>query len=211
MPQTSYPGSIQSGGSSTSQFASSAFASLPAAASSTGLIYSVSDIGNSLWRSNGTSWKPLGGVAIVGSSAAQVLAPANDTNENALATVTIPANSLGTDGALEITTVWSCTNSSNNKTVRVRFSGVSGTQFLAGVQTTITGVQYFTLIQNRGAANSQMGMQNTALGFASTSGTVPTTASVDTTSATTLVFTGQKATGSEVLALERYMVKIVIP
>jgi len=41
------------------------FAALPAAASSSGLIFRVTDIANSLWESNGTRWRPVNGKAVI--------------------------------------------------------------------------------------------------------------------------------------------------
>lgn len=144
---------------------------------------------------------------ILGQSAVAV-SGAGDTNENALATITVPANALGLNGTLKIWTQWTYTNSANAKTLRVRFSTISGTAFLSASTTTTATAQELTMISNRNAANSQVGGQaGVTWPAASTNAVV--TAAVDTTVATTIVITGQKVLGSETLTLERYICELL--
>lgn len=68
--------SVAGEGSSQSQFNSSAFASLPAAASSTGMIYAVTDFpGSPLFKSNGTRWFPVGGSVVTYQKSGSLAAP----------------------------------------------------------------------------------------------------------------------------------------
>lgn len=144
---------------------------------------------------------------VLAKSAVPVACPA-DTSEDVLATITIPAGAMGPNGALRISSNWTVTNSANNKSLRIRLGGIGGTQFLLQVLTGSIAVSDLRMIQNRGAANSQVGgpaqMPATTL-----SGTACVTSAVDTSVSTTLVITGQKALAGEVLTLESYLVELI--
>lgn len=136
---------------------------------------------------------------------------AADANENALATITVPAGAMGANGSLRIWTLWAFTNSANNKTARIRFSGAAGTQYLALTVTTTATYSDVRMISNRGATNSQVGSASSGSSmFALSAGTYPTSA-VDTTAATTIVITGQKASAGETITLEGYSVQLLKP
>lgn len=142
---------------------------------------------------------------------AAVSCPA-DTSEDTLATITIPANALGANGSIRLHAQFSMTSSANNKTMRVRFSGGSGTQYLSITQTTISNGLVDLVIANRGATNSQVG---TTLFFTGggalqlNNGSTPPTSAVDTTAQTTIVITGQKASAGETLTLEGYIAEMI--
>jgi len=142
---------------------------------------------------------------ILGASAAAVSCAA-DTAENTLATIAVPAGAMGPNGSLLITTLWSYTNSANNKTLRINFGG---TAYLSNVATTTVAVQTLVMIRNRGVTNLQVGFTNaTFSAIGTTTGTL-TTSSVDTTSAQSLTITGQKASAGETLTLESYLVELI--
>lgn len=155
---------------------------------------------------NGTTDTIWGRPYILKQSAVAVSAGA-DTTEDTLATITIPANIIGPNGSVEVLTLWSYTNSANNKTLRVRFSGASGTQYLNTAVTTTATLQHLAIIRNVNSASSQKAGYNGTVSF-STSGNAPVTSSVDTTAATTVVITGQKASSGETLTLESYEVRV---
>lgn len=148
-------------------------------------------------------------VRTLGISGGAVSAPAN-TSENILATINIPAKAMGINGALRVTTLWTMTNSVNNKTTSIRLGGISGTAFLALVNTTAASLMNIKVIQNRGAANSQVSFNSASGGNNTTTGAV-TTGSIDTSAAQTLVITGQKASSGETLTLESYLVELILP
>jgi hypothetical protein len=147
-------------------------------------------------------------IRILGTSAVAVSGAA-DTNENILATITIPAGAMGPNGRLRIQTGWTVTNSANNKVLRVRFSGIGGTIFYGATVTTSASVEDVRSIHNRGVTNSQACFQGGA-SFGSSSSAYGTS-SVDTSVATTVVITGQKATAGETLTLESYLVELILP
>jgi hypothetical protein len=130
---------------------------------------------------------------------------ASGTTETTLATFTLPPNTLGANGSVRITAVWTITNSANNKTVKVNFGSTSiWNQVLT---TTTTHRMVPTLISNRGATNSQVCFPNSVVMSSTTSSIINMTE--DTTNPVTITVTGQKALGTEVLALEQFLVELI--
>lgn len=148
-----------------------------------------------------STWLTLG----QSGAAASVTGTASET---VLATITIPANSLGPNGAIRVRTSWSVTNSGNGKTLRVKLGGIGGTAFLATYNTTITSYSDVRVITNRNATNSQIGSAPINSQFAGSASALPTSA-VDTTASTTLVITGELANTGETITLESYTVEVM--
>lgn len=129
-----------------------------------------------------------------------------DLNEFTFATCTVPANAMGANGKLEVSGLWTFTNSVNNKTLRIRFSGISGTILSSSVNTTTATQHFWGIIGNRNATNSQIAsfaQLNTATGSA------PITAAIDTTAGTTVLLTGQLANTGETIQLESWTCKLI--
>lgn len=119
----------------------------------------------------------------------------------------IPANAMGANGYVEVYALFTFTNNANAKSPRIRFGGTSGTAYLANSATsTATGVAY-KLIQNRGAANSQVGANSSFVTFGTSSG-ASVTSSVDTTADTTVKISTQLASASDSAVLEQYWVRV---
>ena len=117
---------------------------------------------------------------------------------------------MGPNGILRVTTLWSYTNSANNKTLRVRLGGLSGTAFQANVVTASNiGVMQRT-IQNRNSQASQIGFNaaNAASYTTVGSGTSVATGSVDTSADQSIVITGQLASAGETVTLEACLVEL---
>lgn len=129
-----------------------------------------------------------------------------DTTEDTLATITVPANSMGANGRLRITTTWTTTNSANSKTLKVKFGGTSyGTMVITASAATMD----MRTVGNRNATNSQVGSSSGTIGgFGNSSATAPITSAIDTTASTTVAITGQKASSGELLTLESYSVEL---
>ncbi len=185
------------------------YATLPSA-SSVGSGYRVraTDIGiapGMVLVSDGTRWNP-DGVQVLARSTVAVNAPA-DTNENTLATVTVPAGLMGTTGSLRLTSLWSFTNSANNKTLRARFGGAGGTAYMGATLPNLSILSDIRTISNLTASTQNGPDFQTFPSNSFGTGSVRTS-SIDTSVATTLVFTGQKATAGETLTLVSYMVEI---
>jgi hypothetical protein len=134
-----------------------------------------------------------------------------NTTETALATIAIPAGYMGAQGRLRITTLWTVTSSANNKTIRTRFGGMSGTIYQSRVVTTVGVVRSVVEIENRGAANSQVGGPTDLDSYGTSTGAV-VTSSVDTAAASTdLCITAQLANGTETMTLQAYAVELLMP
>jgi hypothetical protein len=138
------------------------------------------------------------------SYASSTVSGAADTNENILGTITVPGGILGPRGILRITSFWTITSSANNKTIRVRFSGIGGTQYRALVYTTSASVVEPTYIFNKTLTTQAGSAQALNIGLgAANNGLI--TSSVDTSVATTVVLTAQKASAGETMTLEHWV------
>lgn len=142
---------------------------------------------------------------------AQSAAPASVTgtvSETTLATIAIPAGTMGLNGALRITSIWSYTNSANNKTVRARFSG----QALGStVMTTTATASILWEAINRGALNSQVTNGAGAGAGLVASGNAVVTMTVDTSITQNLILTATLANTGETITLEGYTVEVLNP
>lgn len=145
-----------------------------------------------------------GGIPYVIAASAVAVATTGDTNENTLATITIPGGAMGANGIVRITTVSSHTNSGNTKILRIKYGG---TTFASLSVTTSVTVRHTLNIFNRNATNSQVG-QSTSIAFGTSAGAA-TTASINTTAAVTILITGQNGLGSETITLESYLVEVI--
>lgn len=194
--------------------ASYTWANRPSAASNTGVVIRITDIGGSAgsrWISDGTYWKPESGRVVLAASGAAVSCDAT-TNENALATFTLPAYSMGVNGILNIVATWSYTNSANNKIVRIRFGGIAGERLLDSTQTTTASLRTWTEWQNRNRTDQQAGGtgQSSSL-LAGGIGAAVFTSTQSTIIDQPVILTGTKASGAEVLTLERYVAELIVP
>lgn len=139
---------------------------------------------------------------------------ATDANETQLVAVTIPANTLGANGFIRVTGMWSYTNSATTKTMRVRFgasgAGTGGTGYHSQSATTTASQMQQTIIGNRNATNSQVGPTSAGTGGWSTSATAFVTSAVDTTAAAEVhfgcLFGG--AASAQTITLEGYVVEV---
>jgi archaellum component FlaF (FlaF/FlaG flagellin family) len=152
-----------------------------------------------------------GSAYVLAQSNTAVSCPA-DTNEDTLATITIPANAMGPQGKVRLRTYWSYTNSANNKTFRIRYSGGAGTVLFTSTRTTSLTNDIQIELMNLGATNSQQTSAAIEITGAAITFAAPVTGlAVDTTAATTIVITGQKATAGETLTLTGYTAELVRP
>lgn len=131
-----------------------------------------------------------------------------NTAETTLATVKVPARSLGKNGAVRISQVWSMPNNANNKSARTRFGGTL--VFSAIVTTSTSYTDTGRVVQNRGAENAQI-VRPLALSAGGTATSALVTAAVDTTQDVDITFTAQCAVGTDTMTLESYTVEIVTP
>ena len=143
------------------------------------------------------------GPQIIAQSAVAVTTP-TDTNENTLATITIPGGVISANGRLVVEAYFTVTASTNSKTWRVR---LGGTTLHSGNTTSATGISVGIMapIANRNSESSQVGTGFTGIGV---SASAHPTGTVDTTADQTLTITAQKATGAETMTLTQYSVRL---
>lgn len=128
-----------------------------------------------------------------------------DTTETNLAVVTIPANSMGPNGRLRVTALWTVPNSANNKTPRIRWSG---NQVYTYTATTTNSVRGQVEICNRNSASSQVINSAGAAASGFGNGAAVTTLAINTAANINLQISGQLANSGETITLESYMVEI---
>lgn len=130
------------------------------------------------------------------------------SSETALVSVSIPANTIGPTGILRLVSYWTYTNSANNKTLRARLSTISGTAFFAPVVTTTAAYMDQREIVNLSATSQICKNAAGTSPFGPTSGAI-LSGSIDTTAATTLVFSGELANTGETITLRYYEVSVL--
>ncbi len=136
------------------------------------------------------------------------------TTETTLFTATVPANTMGANGVLDIQALLYANNSANAKTVRLYF----GETLLAvgNIPTgSVQGLRFLHRLFNRNAANSQ-------IFFGSSSGSslaysfgavnvVMGTPAIDTTQNQSLTITGQLANAADTIRCEAVDVEVLRP
>lgn len=133
----------------------------------------------------------------------------NTLTETALATIAIPAGAMGPNGILRITSVFSFTNSANNKTLRFRLGGIGGTAFYDAVYTANQSILTTRIIQNRNSASSQVGGPSASINAFGANASAPATGTINTAVAQDLVITGQMAALAETITLESFLVELL--
>lgn len=151
------------------------------------------------------------GVPFVIAQSYAAVSGAADTVENTLATITVPANAIGANGSIRLRLAFTNTNNANIKTMRVRFSGAAGTIIVSRDMASAGAWDFDLIMANRNATNSQV-TRGYGLNSVGSVG-VPTIAAsaIDTTAATTLVVTIQKATAGDTVTLEGYTAELIKP
>ncbi len=142
---------------------------------------------------------------ILAQSSVPLTVPA-DATEDTMVSVTLPGGTLGPNGQLRVTTVWSSTSSGNSKTGRVKHNtGALGTFAWSAS----AGYRDQRFLGNRNSQSSQvLGPGGNAGGFAASS-SAPATTAINTASDTTINITGQKASSGESLVLESYLIEVL--
>lgn len=138
------------------------------------------------------------------------------TDEEILATVLVPAGSLGATGRLQVDSTWVMTGSTNAKTLRVRVgvvgSGLNGDAIQApaiATTATLAGRQCFGFQNLTATSQVTTNGQGPSGGFGNSTSSV-SDLTLDTTAIVEVNITGQKATGSETLSLRAYAVTVAL-
>ena len=124
--------------------------------------------------------------------------------ETTLATITVPANTMGANGRIEIETLWSYTNSANNKQLRIKFGSLTAQNITA---TNTNSLRVSCFVANRNNTSAQVAPPNSSTGSGATTNSVQT-AAIDTTASVSIAITGQLANTGETITLEGYIVRL---
>ena len=135
-----------------------------------------------------------------------------NTTETILKIVNLPA--LAANSTIDIDTLFSWTSSANTKTFRIRLGGIGGAKVAEFSETTTVQRQHKTIVRNVNSTSSQKFFNNgTSVGYGP-SGIAVNTSAIDTSVATTLVFTGQldaaAAAALNVISYEGSTVKVIL-
>lgn len=121
--------------------------------------------------------------------------------------VPVPANVIGPNGALQVETLFSYTNSAGTKTFSGTLTGASSGSFafLNGSATTTATFYMLKSIINRGVTNVQTGCPaGTGAVFGANAASMTAVSNVDTTAITTLAITMTLNTATDNCILEYY-------
>lgn len=118
----------------------------------------------------------------------------------------LPAGTLGIRDSLRVCARYSNNNTSGNKTLATVF----GANILGiFVGSSIKSVSITTIISNREATNSQIGVVNTSNGFGGTSTSDYSVSTIDTTMAALLEIACTRATATDTIVAESFMVELL--
>lgn len=161
----------------------------------------------------GTSALPVGRQRFVLASGYTNQSVTGTTAETALTTITIPAGMMGANGRLEIQATFQTTivsASSNTKTVRTRFGGISGNVLGSIAATTQTHLMLESEVKNRNSASSQLnhtrGNSATGLGISLLN---ITGISINTAADQDIVITGQLQDATDTITLTSFIVEFI--
>lgn len=132
-----------------------------------------------------------------------------DTNETALATITLPAKAMRANGRLRISGVFTHTNSANNKTIRIRFGGAAGTLYLSRTLTTTVSTPFLIEIANVNSESSQKSTRSSGGLLDTSTAAALVTSSVNTALDVSIVISGVLANTGETITLDSYMVEVL--
>lgn len=154
--------------------------------------------------------RQLQGVFVVAQNYNAAAAVSATTNEQFLATITVPANAMGANGSIELISFWQNSNTSATKTIRVRWGGTGGDIMRQLALTTGLTYNCWSAWGNRNATNSQLSFTSQTISniFGTSSLNALVTAARDTTSSVDIVLSGQKVSAGDTLSLEGYIVKV---
>jgi hypothetical protein len=126
-----------------------------------------------------------------------------DTNETTLASITLPANTLGLNGRLRIIADFSHTGSAGTFTPKTKFGGTG--ILTASYGSGVASVRHCVDIVNRNSASSQF-VHADAVSSAAAWSVSNTTLAIDTTADATILLTGTLGNSGDTVTLEAYQI-----
>jgi len=151
------------------------------------------------------------GIYIVGMSAVTGMSVTGTLTETTLATISVPANAMGANGALRITAQWSKTGTAGTLQAKMKFAGTTfHDSGVTGGATVISGRTQVE-IHNRNATNSQVAASTTQVNFSAQNTAAVVTSAIDTTSNQDVTLTCQLGNTGDTCVLESYTVELLEP
>lgn len=152
-------------------------------------------------------WAAKAGVPKVIAHSAVPVTLTGSTAAAVLASIPIPANSLGPKGYLRLTFHMSFTNNANSKNIQARW-GFANTSFFGGGFASIASLRAVAEVKNRGATGSQL---LPATGTANSFGTLGAvqTDSQDTTIDQRVQIVGTLSNAADTMVLESFSLEVV--
>ena len=184
-------------------------ANLPAASAASGQMVRVTDLGtgSAVFVSNGSHWLPVGEVLLFVDNVGATLTTV--TTETVLSGFTLNKKLASPNMTIIVNSVWSMSGSANIKTPRVRFGGLTGTEYVNPQIASNSSFQPECLIRFRNALNSQTGMSSTQWSSYNAAGGVAVTSSLDmTVNNAEIVLSGQLANAADYLTLRGYTITL---
>lgn len=120
-------------------------------------------------------------------------------------TVTLPANSLGANGILRVSSAWTYPASANLKTMIIKFGGSLITSLTTGTSNVFSQVSTFVRNRNNTGIQAGQALQFAGNGAANNS---PPALAINTTVAQPIVLGGQLANASESITLESWAIEV---
>jgi len=121
--------------------------------------------------------------------------------------ISIAANSMGPTGQVRITQYAICANNANVKTLVIRFTGTGGTVIFNPAITSTVGGGFVSVTGNMGVTNAQT--TYCASTFNNASGQFDTGSAIDTTAATVFSLSATRATATDNIVVEGFMVELI--
>lgn len=126
------------------------------------------------------------------------------TGATVLKTVKVPGGTMGKNGMLRITTLWSWNNTTGTKVVQIAFAG-SVTHGSSG--TTSQSIELQKSIRNRNSESAQV-IHNVP-NLSTVSGTAVTTIAVDTSVDQDITFLANLSVATDTATLESYLIEVI--
>lgn len=170
-----------------------------------GQIICVTDVGENgaLFRGNGTRWVNMGSIKYATLSAATSMT--GTTSETTLATISVKAGLLGTNGKVKVTPLFTMTNNANSKIFRVKYD--TDVCYTTTISNSIQEAP-FVLIRNANNVAIQKTASVLPAGLGNTGSNFSTT-TVNTDSTFEIVITGKLANSGDTITLEDVLVEII--
>lgn len=153
-----------------------------------------------------------GSLPIILGSSGTATATTNSATETNLAVVTIPANTMGTNGHIELKILVKSVGTAGNRGFFIRFSGTSGDtsggMLVLNAGPSSTQLSYFVLknFWNSNSASAQISFPNNTAAEVNGNTTTPTTGAINTANVSYLNFNGSCTNSGDTIQVAAYTV-----